>query len=733
MLNLETFRALYPEYKGMTDYEITTRLHDARFSDVPFEQFARQFGGSTQEDAAELGARQYNAANPDNPITSADIRAKDRSGFWGGVQLLGEGVWDAVTDQFPEDIARIWRGGDIDPQQPGIADKMIERQKKDSAARIPSLQEVEGGTWAKSLYQGPRSVATSLATGVGGSLAGGAAGSAAGPAGTVVGSMVGAATASFPAFYRMAKDQFVEEVQEAVQKQRGTSLSSEEASELNALIDADAMEFGLDEAAPEALSQFFTAGLLKGGGGAFLKSLGLGGMSEAIGKRALIRIPAKLTAEIAEEEATEAMTFMGQEGIRKRYNLRKTDPTLGEFVETQAGPVAVGSLLQMGVGGAINRAFGRSYQQGQEGNNQQSEGGTTVPPTTENPQPSTQQAASNMEQPTPNGGQRPQAEDFGLSGVFGGQSYQDVLRRQQSQGAPTDRIKPVDPFDDGYDETAEWVRQNEQRVGGDDQHAVSDLWDMTKGPSISFGKTVDLIVGDYGENAPAVRQPSAMYGMNFLNQNPGHMDAIDVPYTVIPMSNAPQARPVGGNARIPLMSGNAVSQSAYDRTLVTPYNAPSGPAISMPSTAPVQGVVGGLSSPVAQPAGGVPMQAPRGDTTAQAEGLGMRAPDTVPEDFLRSHIIVGAVSSPAPASSPAWSRSSGRTQQLFSSSTVDSSSSRKPGRREGRAYTVSWLATDRTARCIIKMRPPASSSGSPMPPAARNTRLLRRLKESTSA
>ena len=72
-------------------------------------------------------------------------------------------------------------------------------------------------------------------------------------------------------------------------------------------------------------------------------------------------------------------------------------------------------------------------------------------------------------------------------------------------------------------------------------------------------------------------------------------------------------------------------------------------------------------------------------------------------------------------------------QQLFSSSTVDSSSSRKAGRREGRAYTVSWLATDRTARCIIKMRPPTSSSGSPMPPAARNTRLLRRLKESTSA
>ena len=225
------------------------------------------------------------------------------------------------------------------------------------------------------------------------------------------------------------------------------------------------------------------------------------------------------------------------------------------------------------------------------------------------------------------------------------------MRRQQPQGVPTDRIKPVDPFDDGYDETAEWVRQNEQRVGEDGQHAVSDPWDMTKGPSISFGKTVDLIAGDYGENAPAVRQPSAMYGMNFLNQNPGHMDAIDVPYTVIPMSNAPQARPLGGNARIPLMAGNAVSQSAYDRTLVTPYNAPSGPAISMPSTTPVQGVVGGLSSPVAQPAGGVPMQAPRGDTTAQAEGLGMRAPDVSPvlrQEATPSYPVSPAVSAPVP-------------------------------------------------------------------------------------
>ena len=98
MLNLARIREFYPQYAQLTDYELTRAVHAKSAPDLPFEQFARQFGGSTQEDAAELGARQYNAANPDNPITSADIRAKDRSGFWGGVQLLGEGVWDAVTD-----------------------------------------------------------------------------------------------------------------------------------------------------------------------------------------------------------------------------------------------------------------------------------------------------------------------------------------------------------------------------------------------------------------------------------------------------------------------------------------------------------------------------------------------------------------------------------------------------------------------------------------------------------
>lgn len=530
-------------------------------------------------------------------------------------------------------------GGIVDTVQ-DVVSGFDPTDKEEMAQRAQTQRELEAyhkkyaGKAFGGVTEAMSSIPYSLTT-MGAGLAGGAAGGLLSGGNPVVAGGAGMA-ASGKTAYEASVAQFNRTLYDASTQVLKREPTPDEWGKIQGYFVDKATEYGLWEAGPEAISNLLMTKLLgplgskvKGGiKGAFKSILGLYG----------------------EELGTETITQMGQGGIEADMGLRDKAPgPIDAFFEVAPATIAQTTLFAGGKKG-IDLAFRRTLagrNSGQEGNIQQSGGGTTVPPTTENPQPSTQQAASNTEQPTPNGGQRPQAEDFGLSGVFGGQSYQDVLRRQQPQGAPTDRIKPVDPFDDGYDETAEWVRQNEQRVGGDDQHAVSDPWDMTRGPSISFGKTVDLIAGDYGENAPAVRQPSTMYGMNFLNQNPGHMDAIDVPYTVIPMSNAPQARPVGGNARIPLMAGNAVSQSAYDRTLVTPYDAPSGPAISMPSTAPVQGVVGGLSSPVAQPAGGVPMQAPRGDTTAQAEGLGMRAPDTVPEDFLRSHIIVGAVPSPA--------------------------------------------------------------------------------------
>ncbi len=292
-------------------------------------------------DPVSQAVQDYNRANPDSPITAQDILDKDRSGLFGHARLLGEGIFDAVTDQLPEDMARIVRGGDISPDQRGTTDEIIARQQRDSARRIPSLQEAQGDMLAKSLYQGPRSVATSMATGIGGMALGGAAG-------TALGGMVGAGALSGAAFYRMAKDQFVEEVQRSHMARLGRPLSQEEAERLNAAIDDEATRFGLWEAGPEAVSQFFTAGLLGGAGGKILKGIGLGSVGEAIGKRAITRIPAKIAAGTSEELGTEGITFMGQEWTRQDMGLRPDAPTVSEFIKEQAGPVAVGALLQMG-------------------------------------------------------------------------------------------------------------------------------------------------------------------------------------------------------------------------------------------------------------------------------------------------------------------------------------------------------------------------------------------------
>lgn len=49
MLKLSEFRALYPQYNDMTDFEVTQKMHDTQYADMPYEQFATIFGGPTQE------------------------------------------------------------------------------------------------------------------------------------------------------------------------------------------------------------------------------------------------------------------------------------------------------------------------------------------------------------------------------------------------------------------------------------------------------------------------------------------------------------------------------------------------------------------------------------------------------------------------------------------------------------------------------------------------------------
>lgn len=37
MLKLQDFRAVYPEYNNLTDYELSTAVHRSQYADIPYE------------------------------------------------------------------------------------------------------------------------------------------------------------------------------------------------------------------------------------------------------------------------------------------------------------------------------------------------------------------------------------------------------------------------------------------------------------------------------------------------------------------------------------------------------------------------------------------------------------------------------------------------------------------------------------------------------------------------
>lgn len=183
-------RFMYPQYNDISDYELSKAYHQKYHPEMPYDQFAKEFDGPLQEDKVALAVKKYNLDNPEHPITKDKIR--DLKGAKDYVGLLFEGAWDS-TDDFLESVARAWRGGNIDPNNETWADRTIRQKQKDSAARIPTRQEIEGDALANALYQGPKTVATSLATTLGGMLIGGAAGTAVGgPAGAPIGGVIGA-------------------------------------------------------------------------------------------------------------------------------------------------------------------------------------------------------------------------------------------------------------------------------------------------------------------------------------------------------------------------------------------------------------------------------------------------------------------------------------------------------------------------------------------------------------
>ena len=99
MLRLDEVRLLYPEYAGMTDYELSSAVHQARYPDMPYASFAEQFRGPMQEDPDAVAVRNYNLRHPDQPIRREDMGKSSilsdigDSIMAGAQELGGDALW----------------------------------------------------------------------------------------------------------------------------------------------------------------------------------------------------------------------------------------------------------------------------------------------------------------------------------------------------------------------------------------------------------------------------------------------------------------------------------------------------------------------------------------------------------------------------------------------------------------------------------------------------------------
>ena len=67
------YRARYPQLRELTDYQLTRAVYDTTAPDMPLEDFAKAFGGVTEEDPEEVRIQEYNLSHPDDTIRREDM------------------------------------------------------------------------------------------------------------------------------------------------------------------------------------------------------------------------------------------------------------------------------------------------------------------------------------------------------------------------------------------------------------------------------------------------------------------------------------------------------------------------------------------------------------------------------------------------------------------------------------------------------------------------------------
>ena len=270
-----------------------------------------------------------------------------------GIAMLPGGVADTVRDA--------WNGGDIDVND---AEALRARQERERE-RAEYARKYQGKAF-DGLTDAMNSMGYSLTT-MGASLGAGAAGALAGPVAAGAAGMAAAGTVA----YRASKQQFLEQMLDKTAKVLGRMPTQEEWDRVATEFDDEATKFGAWEAGPEALSNLFMTKLL-------------GPLGKNVFKGGLGNIAKRVGGLYGEELGTETATQMGQGYEEERAGLRESAPGVWEAFKEIAPATFWQTTLMAGGKKAADFAANRMRRRAEGAN----DAGTGETPPLDTPQPS---------------------------------------------------------------------------------------------------------------------------------------------------------------------------------------------------------------------------------------------------------------------------------------------------------------------------------------------------------
>ena len=545
-----------------------------------------------------------------------------------GIAMLPGGVADTVRDA--------WNGGDIDVND---AEALRARQERERE-RVEYARKYQGKAF-DGVTDAMNSMGYSMTT-MGASLGAGAAGALAGPVAAGAAGMAAAGTVA----YRASKQQFLEQMLDKTAKVLGRMPTQEEWDRIATEFDGEATEYGLWEAGPEALSNLFMTKLL-------------GPLGKNVFKGGLGTIAKRVGGLYGEEFATETATQMGQGAVESEVGLRESAPGAWEAFKEVAPATFWQTTLMAGGKKAADFAANRMRRRAEGAN----DAGTGETPPLDTPQPSGNDGLPTSPPIDDSAQEREFREASGISGLQwdappapmdeaawnreaaarGWRHFRtDVPGTDQTGYGPTSMGgRPEDApgeflSDADMAESGAFVRDYEAREQVQADAAMLSEYGRPEARrftplqlALEAGKSVDLLA--LPPNAAGVAQglgglalPSGTGALPMGTRSTGQGPiAPPTDFAGAPLAMSFASRPAlpqqsGPSAGQGLWSGGR-SQLAYGNGMMQGL-----------------GFVGEQPSPrQASPAPAVPTQAqitnmqtaPRADTMAQAEALGMPAPN----------------------------------------------------------------------------------------------------------